>query len=45
MTERSFLEYRLDVVRTMPESAIKTALIQSISAKISGLRESRRLVR
>jgi len=45
MTERSFLEYRLEVVRTMPESAMKTALIQSIHTKISGLRESRRLVR
>jgi len=45
MTERSFLEYRLNVVRTMPEGAYKTALIKSISAKILSLRDARRLVR
>ena len=45
MTERSFLEYRLDVVRTMPEGAYKTALITSISAKILSLHDVRRLVR
>jgi hypothetical protein len=45
MTERSFLEYRLDVVRTMPEGAYKTALIASISAKILRLQDARRLVR
>jgi hypothetical protein len=45
MTERSFLEYRLDVVRTLPEGAYKAALITSISAKILSLRDARRLVR
>ena len=45
MTERSFLEYRLDVVRTMPDGAYKMALIESINAKIVSLRGARRLVR
>jgi hypothetical protein len=45
MTEESFLRYRLDVVRTMPEGAQKMALIESISAKILSLRGGRRLVR
>jgi len=45
MTERSFLEYRLDVVRTMPDGAYKMALMESINAKIVSLRGARRLVR
>jgi len=45
MTEVSFLRYRLDVIRTMPEGAQKIALIESINAKIVSLRGGRRLVR
>lgn len=42
MREENFLRYRLDVVRTMPEGAYKTALIESIKAKILSLRKTRR---
>ncbi len=45
MTEESFLRYRLDVVRTMPEGAQKIALIESINAKILSLRGGHRMVR
>jgi len=45
MTEESFLQYRLDVVRTMPEGAFKTALIESIHAKMLSLRGAGRLAR
>ena len=38
MTEQSFLEYRLDVVRTMAECAYKTALLESIGARLLRLR-------
>ncbi len=34
MREESFLAYRLEVVRTLPEGAYKTALIDSIHAKM-----------
>ncbi len=37
MREENFLRYRLDVVRTMPEGAYKTALLESIQAKILSL--------
>jgi len=45
MTEESFLQYRLDVVRTMSEGAYKVALIESINARILRLGGARRLVR
>lgn len=45
MREESFLRYRLDVVQTMPEGAYKTALIDSINAKILSLRGTRRPAR
>ena len=45
MTEENFLLYRLDVVRTMPDGAHKTALIESINAKIASLPGGRRLAR
>lgn len=43
MSEESFLRYRLDVVRTMPEGAYKTALVESVNAKILTLRGGSRL--
>jgi hypothetical protein len=43
MREKNFLRYRLDVVRTMPEGAYKTALIESINARILSLRETQPL--
>ena len=45
MTEESFLQYRLDVVQTMPDGPHKTALIESINAKMLSLPGGRRLVR
>ena len=37
MREESFLRYRLDVARTMPEGPYKAAVIASINAKILAL--------
>ena len=42
MREENFLRYRLDVVRTMPEGAYKTALLESIQAKILSLLKTQR---
>jgi hypothetical protein len=38
MSEESFLRYRLEVVRRMPECAYKKALLAAISASLTALR-------
>jgi len=45
MREESFLRYRLDVVRTMPEGPYKTALVESINEKMLMLRDGNRRAR
>ncbi len=40
MTEESFLRYRLDVVRLMPEGAYKSALLAAIRASLAALHAS-----
>jgi len=42
MTEESFLRYRLDVVRTLPEGPYKVALVESIRAKMRRLGQTGR---
>ncbi|MBZ5591664.1 MAG: hypothetical protein LAP39_05475 [Acidobacteriia bacterium] len=37
MSEESFLRYRLEVVRRMPEGAYKSALIAAIRASLAAL--------
>ena len=38
MSDESFLRYRLEVVRQMPEGDYKRALIAAISASLAALR-------
>lgn len=38
MSEESFLRYRLDVVRRMPDGAYKRALFAAINASLAALR-------
>jgi hypothetical protein len=38
MSDESFLRYRLEVVRRMPEGAYKRALVAAISASLAVLR-------
>ena len=42
MSEESFLRYRLEVVRLMPEGAYKSALLTAIHASLASLRASQR---
>jgi hypothetical protein len=38
MSDESFLRYRLEVVRRMPEGAYKSALVAANSASLAALR-------
>lgn len=38
MSDESFLRYRLEVVRRMPEGAYKSALLAALSASLAALR-------
>jgi hypothetical protein len=38
MSDESFLRYRLEVVRRMPEGAYKSALVAAITASLATLR-------
>ncbi len=38
MSDESFLRYRLEVVRRMPEGAYKRALVAALSASLAALR-------
>jgi hypothetical protein len=38
MSDESFLRYRLEVVRRMPEGAYKSALVAALSASLAALR-------
>jgi hypothetical protein len=41
MSDESFLRYRLEVVRRMPEGFYKSALVAALSASLSALRGAR----
>ena len=41
MSDESFLRYRLEVVRRMPEGAYKSALVAAIVASLAALRSCR----
>ncbi len=41
MSDESFLRYRLEVVRRMPEGSYKSALVAALSASLAALRGAR----
>jgi len=41
MSDESFLRYRLEVVRRMPEGVYKSALLAAINASLAALRGAR----
>jgi hypothetical protein len=40
MSDESFLRYRLEVVRRMPECPYKSALVAAISASLAAMRDA-----